>query len=851
MLSSREFDSRMLTVSALVSGVTLALIAGYLGLLLRLPWAQWVGFFEITGALFVVLLVVSSLTQRYLNSDIVAFLKAEERGEGSTELLHKAFTQLSGMPLSMFTVGILWWSLGGLLVSSGMAICFEAFQLFPFVVMSLAAATGGFVSSILVYFLVKRRFEDLLCELARRIGDPVQRQALVRFVPLSRKLVVSVVGLTFVTVSFAMLFSVVGSNRTLQANTTRIQVAHLEELAHSLSAGGEEELASASRRARRLGFASHLLLVDADSGEIISGSRDVLCPDELRAVLDSPERGDSSHFDSPNVLAWMRPGDGSPVVVAVQPWSAMSGDFREIEARFALTLLMAVLLAFLMSRQLSVDVGDATGKLSEAMERVASGRLGQVEVFESEDEFGVLSRSFERMTSAVGAAVGRVAEVADRLEETGEQTARISESVSQGARDQGQGVAQAAESMERISSQVTGIAESAQNLNLTVEESSSSILEMGAAGDELNDTAGVLSSRVDEVFASIEQMMRSVGEVGSNADALSAAATETSSSMVETAQSMAQVDDTAAATAKLSQSVVEAAEGGRDKVLQTIESIESIRQTTASAEQVIQGLGNRAKEIGSILDVIDDVADETNLLALNAAIIAAQAGEHGRAFSVVADEIKELADRVLSNTKDIGDLIRAVQSESENAVGAMAEGSRSVARGVELSTEAGASLDEITRASREAGDRIHEIVRAVQEQTKASDHVVSMMEQVRTGVDSIRRASEEQGLGNEAIRGSSMTMRDVAQQLRSTTEEQARGSARIRQNIDGVRDAVEAIDASLQLQLSSCQEVQNFVEEVSSRSRANDQSGERMLETTRALLSQAEELRRYVSEFEL
>ena len=94
-------------------------------------------------------------------------------------------------------------------------------------------------------------------------------------------------------------------------------------------------------------------------------------------------------------------------------------------------------------------------------------------------------------------------------------------------------------------------------------------------------------------------------------------------------------------------------------------------------------------------------------------------------------------------------------------------------------------------------------------------------------------------------------MRDVAQQLRSTTEEQARGSARIRQNIDGVRDAVETIDASLQLQLSSCQEVQNFVEEVSSRSRANDQSAERMLETTRALLSQAEELRRYVSEFEL
>ena len=144
--------------------------------------------------------------------------------------------------------------------------------------------------------------------------------------------------------------------------------------------------------------------------------------------------------------------------------------------------------------------------------------------------------------------------------------------------------------------------------------------------------------------------------------------------------------------------MIEVAERGRERVRETIQGMEEIRTATSAAQGVIRGLSDRVASIGTILGVIDDVADETNLLALNAAIIAAQAGEQGRAFSVVADEIKELADRVLENTQEIGSLIRGVQAGEPQRRARPWSGARDrVQSGVSLAAEAGVALDEITR----------------------------------------------------------------------------------------------------------------------------------------------------------
>jgi methyl-accepting chemotaxis protein len=282
-----------------------------------------------------------------------------------------------------------------------------------------------------------------------------------------------------------------------------------------------------------------------------------------------------------------------------------------------------------------------------------------------------------------------------------------------------------------------------------------------------------------------------------------------------------------------------------------MEGMEAIREATETAEGVIRSLSGRATEIGAVVDVIDTVADETNLLALNAAIIAAQAGEHGKAFSVVADEIKDLAERVLASTKEIGGLIGAVQEEASKATGAIEKGTSSVASGVERSAEAGMALEAITRASRESGQRMSGIVVAVQAQAKGAGHVVELMEKVRSGVEQIRRASVEQDSGHVVVSQSSVMMRVVAQQVRGTTEEQARGSSRIRESIEGVREAVEQINAALQEQSQACASALSVLESVQTRTRSNEDATRTLDDVTRAMSLHAESLKREVERFQI
>jgi methyl-accepting chemotaxis protein len=567
-----------------------------------------------------------------------------------------------------------------------------------------------------------------------------------------------------------------------------------------------------------------------------------------RGLVNNASHARIAPRNGADIGAYRRLVDGTVLVVGISRADLVAGS-RVLGGGVLVVAMGMGLFSILLGIVVSRDFGDAFEALQREADRLAAGDLSAGALDPSGDEFGALARSMSVVRESVRATVDRTAHAAENVEETVAGLTKTLEGIAGSSLEQSQQVAEANRLMRAINEQFGEASQSANALSLTIDESSNSVLELSVGGDELNETATVLTSKVDAVSDSLEQMVRSVKQVSATTERLSEASDETSSSMEEMASAMRAVDTSAETTAKLSRDVVEKAELGQAKVVQTIEGMEAIREATDAAERVIRGLGARTNEIGGILDVIEDVADETNLLALNAAIIAAQAGEQGKAFSVVADEIKELADRVLASTKEIGGLIRSVQEESENAVGAIEAGSASVMSGVDLSAEAGRTLEEITDASRESGLRITKIVNSVREQTKAASHVVELMERVRDSADEIGAAGAEQDRGNEVVYRSALTMREVAQQVRRTTEEQSTGLGRIRENVVGVRAAVEQISGSLREQSEACNEVTGFLERVSAGSRANEEAAEAVQEAMRELARYAEGIREDVERF--
>lgn len=840
---------RFYVLPVLWGGLSVTLTCVYLIALLRLPREQWIGFWVSLGVVFPFAVLFSQRLFSAKAQPLIDCLDRWSTGSATPEDVRGAYGAASNLAYAGFHLGMLDYLVGGVLVVVGVWLRFDDFQPFSGLVMLGGIISIGFVTSLFYYFAVQHEMAPIRERLAQEIPDPEERGSLVRSVPLGSKLRLALVGITATSIGFAALLSVVRASRPIEAFSIRAQHVMLETLASAPAASVDKVLPETRAAAARLGVAQHVILVDREKGVVADGDAKALSPSEIRHLLAAGDAaGDSGGVDSEHVHAWVTLADGR-LAVTVADWGVLLSDRSGVIGVSLGLTFVAIVLGLLAARLLGREVDLVARSLRSAAERIAEGDLTVSGLPENEDELGDVARSFAEMVTSLRETIGRVASATNRVESSAGQISGASESVARVTADQMKGLQLATQSMDSVSDQMTGIAEAAGGLNASVEQSSDSILELGALGDELNRTASLLSTKVDEVSSSIEQMIGSVRQVAQSVETLADASEGTSSSMEEMATSLRDVDANAAETAKLSSRVVATAEAGRERVRQTIVGMSAIHDTTETAERLIRSLGSRAKEIGAIVDVIDDVADETNLLALNAAIIAAQAGEQGKAFSVVADQIKDLADRVLASTKEIADLIRAVQGETANAIAAVEQGSRSVQEGVDLSAEAGVALEEITGASKESGLRIAEIVNAVREQARAATHVVGLMEKVRSGVERIREAGREQERGNQLVHDGVFAMRDAALQVHATSAEQARGSARIRDSIGGVRQASERINQSLQDQSQSCRLALGTLEQVCERTRANEDASRSLEIAMRGIFREAETLRADVRRF--
>ena len=842
---SRHFRAEHLKKSSLPGVVTAAMIVVYLAAILNLDREGWIAFLVAVLGATIFLTPMGRYAAGRMEKDICAALDLEVAGKATANDIELAFRGASMLPFH----GTIWyfsnWLLSIIIVPPLMSLQLGGLSDFALISISVAAVTGGLSVAPFVYYSLRSLVDPLRGHWAEQI-EIEKRAGLGVQLTLKNKLRFPIAVVSASTVVFLCLLAYSLASRPVEVQDVKVKRAYLTYAAKQLAGGAR--LQTLATTAQDFHAAEELVLLRAATGDVIGG-RSMLTPQELKHVLAHPEGGSSDGFDSANSFAWVPVGKSGRLLVAATDGSAFSATLAAAHWIFIAVFLAAVGYGLAMARLLVNDVVGMSGQIQHQAAQISAGNLTAADVLESEDELGGLARTFALMKRSLRDTIAGVSAAASRVDSAAGSLAEIGVGVAGNSEEQVRGIEEATRHVAAINRNVSEITESSHTLSESVEEASSSVLELGAAGEELHSTAQALNSQVEEVTTSIEQMVRSVNALGENTEGLAEAVSDTSASMTEMSRSMKEVESHASETAKLSTQVIELAEGGRAQVQQTIKGMDEIRDATLSAETVIGGLRGRMSEIGAIVDVIDDVADETNLLALNAAIIAAQSGEQGRAFSVVADEIKDLADRVLSSTKEIGALIASVQSESEAAAEAVARGSERVQDGVDLSAQAGVALEEITAAAQRSGERIQEIAAAVVEQGRAAGHVEGLMERVSERVEQIRQAGAEQRRGNDVVMRGAIVMREVAQQTQRTTEEQSSGAGRIRDSMESVRDVVEHIHGALQQQSEACRSAVALLEDVFQRTRSNDESADQLRESAHEMQRQAEALRDDVGRF--
>jgi len=240
---------------------------------------------------------------------------------------------------------------------------------------------------------------------------------------------------------------------------------------------------------------------------------------------------------------------------------------------------------------------------------------------------------------------------------------------------------------------------------------------------EVKGTAGEVACAATELTATAEQLSAGMVDQSSKTIQVASAVEEMSATVREVAVKSSEATETAGTAGQ------QANEGG-EIVRETVEAINTIAGVVNESAAAIGELGTRSEEIGEVINVINDIADQTNLLALNAAIEAARAGEHGRGFAVVADEVRKLAERTTIATQQVSESIKAIQSETSSAVKRMEVGTESVTVGVQMAERSGVSLKDIVSGAEEVSGMIESIAAASEQQSAASNIIAQNVEEI-------------------------------------------------------------------------------------------------------------------------
>ncbi len=455
----------------------------------------------------------------------------------------------------------------------------------------------------------------------------------------------------------------------------------------------------------------------------------------------------------------------------------------------------AVLIGLAISIFMARSIANAAKRMAQAVQQVAQVDLTNLAAATAAMADGDLTRSVSIQTQNIeiksSDEIGDLGQafnlMIERLQETGNAFNKT--------------MANLRRQIGKVQENASLVASASQQITAASEQSAEAVQQVAMTIQQVADGVSQQAQSAADITSQVDQMSSAVGGVAEGAQDQARSVESISRSIAEMTTVADRVAESAQSIAADAGRVTDTAEASAQTVMQTVEAIQLIRETVAEVSDKVQQMQEYSTQIGVIVETIDDIAEQTNLLALNAAIEAARAGEQGRGFAVVADEVRKLAERSGQATKEIAQLIQSVQQGTGAVTEAMRRTLEQVESGVDLAGMAGRALEDILEAIRGVTGEIQEVAAKSQELTGINQELMSAAESVSAVVEENTAATEELAASADEIGRAIESIASVSEENSAAAEEVSASAEEMSAQVEEMAATAQSLaDMAKQLQ---------------------------------------------------
>jgi methyl-accepting chemotaxis protein len=483
-------------------------------------------------------------------------------------------------------------------------------------------------------------------------------------------------------------------------------------------------------------------------------------------------------------------------------------------------LAAAFLLVWLVARGLTVPLRS----LGRAAERVAAGDLTAAPPSVTRDEMGRLASDFRRMTQGLAALVREVQEASRGVLQGTREVEEIGGRVAEGAAEERAQVFGVQTAVQDMQASVALAGRGVAGLSEYVASTSSAVVEMSASLEEVRRQATELTKQAEGAARDVEGLAETGRRAQTQLGGIEEVAWHASESLQAVSASLRELESSSVSSQRAAARAAEMVEQAGTVVREAAEGIEGVRAAVGDAKQRITVLGRRSDDIDQILDFIGEVAGRTNLLSLNASIIATQAGEHGKAFAVVAGHIRELASQISSSTQSIGQILHAVRDDVRGTAQLIDRGDELAAGGVALAHKSLGALEEIRGATDRGRETAVAIQEALQVHANATREVGRLVAAVAEGSRGLAEAVTLVGRSVGGVGTVSRAVNGLADRVSRALEEQSGLGRRQLEALERINAMIAEVSRAMDRHAASTRSVEEALRQLTRTAQQHERS---------------------------